>query len=139
MPSGRSVASEALPHLSASGDLKECAGSEQDRRMTGSASLQDVEEIAGRIDVFARRPRRRTHDADFKARLVAESHRPGAVVSDVARRAGVHPQLLFGWRREARAGRLALPEELLPMFAEAVPGDAEDHSAEAVRSGPVAA
>ena len=107
--------------------------------MTGSASLQEVEEIAGRMEVFARRPRRRTHDDEFKARLVAQSHRPGAIASDVAHRADVHPQLLFGWRREARAGRLALPEELLPMFAEAVPGDAEDHSAEAVRSGPVAA
>ncbi|MFO7855461.1 MAG: transposase [Paracoccaceae bacterium] len=94
---------------------------------------------AGRIDVFARRPRRRTHDGDFKARLAAESHRPGAAGSDVARRAGVHPQLLFGWRREARAGRLALPEDLLPMFAEALPCDAEHRPVEAAFSGPVTA
>ena len=40
-----------------------------------------------------------------KARIVAESFAPGVQASDVARRHGVRPQQLFGWRREMRACR----------------------------------
>ena len=39
---------------------------------------------------------------DDKARIVAETLEPGAAVSVVARRHGLTPQQLFGWRREAR-------------------------------------
>jgi transposase len=38
---------------------------------------------------------------DDKARIVEETSAPGAVVSEVARRHGLTPQQLFGWRRAA--------------------------------------
>ena len=47
--------------------------------------------------------RRRQWSQDDKARLVIESLKPGTNVSEVARRHGLSPQQLFGWRREARA------------------------------------
>jgi transposase len=47
---------------------------------------------------------------------LAETLEPGAVVSVVARRHGLTPQQLFGWRREARK----LSEEAGPKFVPAV-------------------
>jgi transposase len=46
--------------------------------------------------------RRRWSSAD-RARIVHESREPGANVSEVARRYGLNPGQLFGWRRKARA------------------------------------
>lgn len=46
---------------------------------------------------------RRQWSSDDKARIVVESLKPGANVSEVARRHGMSPQQLFAWRREARA------------------------------------
>lgn len=45
---------------------------------------------------------RRRWSLDDKARIVEETLAPGAVVSEVARRHGLTPQQLFGWRRAAR-------------------------------------
>ena len=45
---------------------------------------------------------RRRWTADDRARIVAETLEPGAVVSEVARRHGLAPQQVFTWRREAR-------------------------------------
>jgi len=56
-----------------------------------------------RVEVLTGPGRRRTWDAATKARVVAESCAPGAVVSEVARRWRIAPQQLFTWRREARA------------------------------------
>jgi transposase-like protein len=39
---------------------------------------------------------------DDKARILVESLKPGANVSELARRNGLSPQQLFGWRREVR-------------------------------------
>ncbi|WP_352691639.1 transposase [Mesorhizobium sp. M0208] len=39
---------------------------------------------------------------DDKARIIAETLEPNAVVSEVARRYGLRPQQVFAWRREAR-------------------------------------
>jgi transposase-like protein len=47
--------------------------------------------------------RRRQWSDDDKVRIIIESLMPGANVSEVARRNGLSPQQLFGWRREARA------------------------------------
>ena len=52
--------------------------------------------------------RRRRWSVATKGRIVAESYAPGAVVSEVARRHDMSPQHLFGWRKAARAGLLAL-------------------------------
>ena len=45
---------------------------------------------------------RRHWSMDDKARIVEETLVPGAVVSQIARRHGLTPQQLFGWRRAAR-------------------------------------
>ena len=56
-----------------------------------------------RVEVLTGPRRRRDWSEDHKARAVAESCAPGAVVSEVARRWQVSPQHLFTWRRRARA------------------------------------
>ena len=53
-----------------------------------------------RIEVLTGPGRRRRWSADEKARAVAETLRPGAKVSEVARRWQICPQQLFGWRRQ---------------------------------------
>jgi transposase len=81
------------------------------------------------IEILAGPGRRRQWSAAEKARIVAETLAPGAAVTEVARRWQVCPQQVFGWRRQARAGLLALPlqvagqEELgfVPIVAEAAP------------------
>jgi transposase len=60
-----------------------------------------------RVEVLTGLGRRRVWDEATKARVVAESDAPGAVVSAVARRWQIAPQQLFTWRREARAASLA--------------------------------
>jgi transposase len=56
-----------------------------------------------RIELITGTARRRQWSSDNKARIVVESLRPGANVSEVARRNGLSPQQLFGWRRKAHA------------------------------------
>jgi transposase len=56
-----------------------------------------------RIELITGTGRRRQWSDDDKARIIIESLRPGSCVSEVARRNGLSPQQLFGWRREARA------------------------------------
>ena len=60
-----------------------------------------------RVEILTGPRRRREWSEDDKARAVAESCAPGAVVSEVARRWQIAPQQLFTWRREAR---VASPE-----------------------------
>jgi transposase len=55
-----------------------------------------------RIELITGTGRRRHWSSDEKARILLESLQPGANVSDVARRNGLSPQQLFGWRREVR-------------------------------------
>jgi len=57
-----------------------------------------------RIEVLTGPGRRRKWSDDDKARIVAETLTPGAVVTAVARRWQVCPQQVFGWRREMRLG-----------------------------------
>ena len=56
-----------------------------------------------RIEVITGTGRRRRWSSDDKARIVEESLRPGANVSEVARHNGLSPQQLFAWRRAAHA------------------------------------
>lgn len=56
-----------------------------------------------RIELITGATRRRRWSSDEKARVVLESLRLGANVSEVARRNGLSPQQLFAWRREAHA------------------------------------
>src|SRR5215475_12599326 len=55
-----------------------------------------------RIELITGTGRRRRWSDNDKGRIVVESLRPGASVSEVARRHGLSPQQLFGWRRQAR-------------------------------------
>jgi transposase len=47
--------------------------------------------------------RRRAWSDEQKQAIVAAAFAPGAVVSDVARHADVHPSLIYRWRQEQRA------------------------------------
>jgi transposase len=53
-----------------------------------------------RIEVITSVERRRRWSAADKARLVAAMEEPGAIVTEVARKAGVDPSLLYRWRQE---------------------------------------
>jgi len=57
-----------------------------------------------RVEVLTGPGRRRKWSDEDKARIVAETLEPGAVVADVARRRQVCPQQVFAWRREMRVG-----------------------------------
>ena len=70
----------------------------------------DAKEGFRRIEVLTGPARRRRWSDDEKALVVAETLKPGAVVSEVARRWQVCPQQVFTWRREARSGQLTLPK-----------------------------
>lgn len=58
------------------------------------------------VTVLAGPERRRRWTSAQRLRIVEESLQPGASVTAVARRHDVHPNLLHGWRRQARAGAL---------------------------------
>ena len=60
-----------------------------------------------RVEVLTGPGRRRKWSDDDKARIVAETLEPGAVVAEVARQWQICPQQVFTWRREMRAGAVA--------------------------------
>lgn len=60
-----------------------------------------------RVEVLTGPGQRRKWSDDDKARIVAETLEPGAVVAEVARRRQICPQQVFTWRREMRAGAAA--------------------------------
>ena len=71
-----------------------------------------------RVEVFTGAGRRRAWTPEQKAEIVAECNRSGASVSVVARRHGLTPQQLFGWRRDAR--RQSEEPTTVPAFAPVV-------------------
>jgi transposase len=72
-----------------------------------------------------RRPRRGSWRNPFTS---------GVSVSEVARRHGLRPQQLFGWRREARSGRLAVAGEA-PGFVPIVASHTDETSRPACEAG----
>jgi transposase len=64
--------------------------------------------------VVPRKPRRRRQwSGEEKKRIVAESSAPGVVARSVALRHGVHPNLLYGWRRQfGGSGGASAPERI---------------------------
>jgi transposase len=75
-----------------------------------------------RIEVITGAERRRRWSAGEKAEIVAESLVEGAVVSEVARRHGLSPQQLFGWRARLRdaVASSAPSSDATPAFVPAV-------------------
>ena len=70
-----------------------------------------------RVEVLTGPGRRRKWSEDDKARIVAETLRPGTVVADVARRWQVSSQQVFTWRREMRRAAVE-PLGFVPIVAE---------------------
>ena len=58
-----------------------------------------------RVEVITSVERRRRWSAAEKARLVAAMDEPGAVVTEIARVAGLEASLLYRWRRQLAAER----------------------------------
>jgi transposase len=73
-----------------------------------------------RLEVFTGAGRRRTWSDKDKARIVAEIVASGESVSAVARRHGLSPQQLFGWRRGLQASQTALSHAEELQFVPAV-------------------
>jgi transposase len=59
-----------------------------------------------RVEVITSTQRRRRWSAAEKVRLVEEAMQPGSSVSAVARRHGIAPSQLFGWKRRMLEGGL---------------------------------
>lgn len=78
-----------------------------------------------RVEVFTGAGRRRTWLQEEKVRIVAEIASSGNSVCEVARRHGLSPQQLFGWRRRLRDAEAASAEsgglEFVPAVVEAGP------------------
>jgi len=79
-----------------------------------------ITEPVRRIEVFTGAGRRRTWSTADKARIVAESVTSGESVCAVARRHGLSPQQLFGWRRQARQPTATSTETEAPRFVPAI-------------------
>ena len=77
--------------------------------MSGLDRRLEPERTVRRFEVIDGVAGRRRWSADDRARILAETLVPGAVVSVVARRHGLTPQQLFTWRREARQAATGLP------------------------------
>ena len=67
-------------------------------------SLTTMSNDAERVEVFAGIQRRRRYTAEQKMAVVQESAQPGMTISYVARRHGIAPSLIFGWRRRMSEG-----------------------------------
>ena len=68
--------------------------------MTDDRNFHVIEAAPSRLEGAPQRVRRNWSEA-FKAQLIAETLAPGANVSAIARREGILPSQLFGWRRQA--------------------------------------
>lgn len=66
--------------------------------MPATGSLQLIEAVTERLDGAPVGERRRWSD-EFKERAVAAALEPGVNVSALARRLGISPPQLFGWRK----------------------------------------
>jgi len=99
-----------------------------------------VTEPVRRLEVFTGAGRRRRWSHEDKARIVAEIVASGDSVCAVARRHGLSPQQLFGWRRLLRdaAARHSEAEELqfVPAVVASAPALRGRHKAPRCKSEP---
>ena len=82
-----------------------------------------------RLEVFTGAGRRRSFSDEDKARIVGETVSSGESVSRVARRHGLSPQQLFGWRRQLRESQVSPSEADGLQFVPAVVDVASSTSA----------
>jgi transposase len=98
-----------------------------DRSVDRNDDTRDVSATARpqRIEVITGVERRRKWSVQEKAAIVAESLAEGAVVSEVARRHGLSPQQVFGWRARLRNAVKGQPpsSDVTPAFVPAVVED----------------
>ena len=79
-----------------------------------------------KIEVLGTERRRRWSLQD-KLQIVEETMQPGVTVTEVARRHGLAPSVVFTWRRLAREGRLGdagpsfVPVEITPVPVQTTP------------------
>jgi transposase len=85
--------------------------------------LASVGGNTSRLEVLEGPTGRRIWPDEVKSPIVAESFEPGAKVSVVARRHGLSPQHLTGWRRLARERQLMVPSHGQEPFARLVVGE----------------
>jgi transposase len=79
-----------------------------------------ITEPVRRLEVFTGVGRRRTWRDEDKARIVAEIATSGDSVCAVARRHGLSPQQLFGWRRQLREAEVSGSNADRPEFVPAI-------------------
>ena len=89
-----------------------------------------------RVEVLTGPGRRRKWSEDDKARIVAETLEPGAVVAEVARRWQVSSQQVFTWRREMRRAAVA-PLDFVPIVPAMLPATPEPMATRAPSSPPI--
>lgn len=70
--------------------------------MSGLDLTLNPERQPRRFEVINGAGGRRQWSVDDKARIIAETLEPNAIISEVARRYGLRPQQVFAWRRAAR-------------------------------------
>jgi transposase len=93
----------------------------------GCETVSSSLEAAGtKVDTTGGKRSRRSWSDEDKRRIVEEAIAPGASVADIARRRGVNANLLFNWRKAARASSSAATAAVSasagPAAAEAQPG-----------------
>lgn len=79
--------------------------------MSGLDLTLDPERQPRRFEVINGAGGRRHWSVDDKARIIAETLEPNAIISEVARRYGLRPQQVFAWRREARKQGASVQQE----------------------------
>lgn len=80
-------------------------------------------------ETSAQRAPRRKHSKAFKAQILQACREPGASLSGIAIAHDLNPNMVQRWRREARYGKLALPEApaFIPVVAASTPLQAAKH------------
>ena len=88
-----------------------------------------------KIEVLGTERRRRWSLQD-KLQIAEETLQPGVTVTDVARRHGLAPSVVFTWRRLAREGRLGdVGPAFMPVEITPVPGQTSPIASPAQRTG----
>ena len=92
-----------------------------DGRMDAHLDVSSTGRVS-RLEVLDGPTGRKQRSEAERARIAAESFRPGVSVSEVARRYGATRSQVYDWRRRLKDGRLALAcgVAAMPAFAEVV-------------------